>query len=132
MTAFYEARGFPQAAIDLITDTCFVTVHIENNARQVTWLETANWELPANRQPLAIPDMDDWNRTWDRIDLPQANRSTFFWTQLPAVVDLLADEPVDGNIVPPGSVTHFDIVANFVTGQDKRVETMQITSEQVE
>ncbi len=35
MAAFYEARGFPQNAIDLITDTCFVTVHIENKSQQV-------------------------------------------------------------------------------------------------
>ena len=132
MAAFYEARGFPQVAIDRITDTCFVTVHIENKSQQVIWMETANWELTGNKQRLGILGRDYWDRTWDEIDLPQANRSTFFWTQLPAVVDLQADEPVGGNIVLPGSVRYFDIVANFITGQDKDGETMQITFEHVE
>ncbi len=38
-----------------------------------------------------------------RSDLPQANRSTFGWTQLPAVRDLQPDEPVGGNLVFPGT-----------------------------
>ena len=132
MAAFYEARGFPQNAIDLITDTCFVTVHIENKSRQVTWLETDNWRLTGNGQALNIMGTDYWNRQWDEIDLPQAHRSTFFWTQLPAVVDLQADEPVGGNIVVPGSVKHFDIEANFMTNQDKSGKPIQIRFDQVE
>ena len=35
MAVFHEARGFPQAAIDMITDTGFVTAHIENRVQQV-------------------------------------------------------------------------------------------------
>jgi len=132
MAAFYEARGFPQAAIDIITDTCFVTVHIENRSQQVTWLETANWRLGNNSQAVTILGADYWNGQWDTIDLPQANRSTFHWTQLPPVVDLQADEPVGGNIVLPGNVSSFHLEANFMTGKDKNGEPLQITFEHVE
>ncbi len=132
MAAFYEARGFPQHAIDLITDTCFVTVHIENKSQQVTWLETANWRLTSNGQALSIMGTDYWEQQWNEIDLPQANRSTFFWTQLPPVVDLQADEPVGGNIVVPGDVEYFAIEANFMTGQDKSGQPIQIMFDQVE
>lgn len=132
MAAFYEARGFPKNAIGVITDTCFVTVHIENRGQQVTWLETANWRLSSNNQALTILGTDYWNSKWDEIDLPQAHRSTFFWTQLPAVVDLQADEPVGGNIVLPGSVRDFHIEANFMTGKDKRGEKLQVNFEHVE
>jgi hypothetical protein len=132
MAAFYEARGFPKNAIDLITDTCFVTVHIENRSQQVTWLETANWRLSSNKQAVTILGADYWNSKWDEIDLPQAHRSTFFWTQLPAVVDLQPDEPVGGNIVLPGNVREFHIEANFMTGQDKRGEKLQVNFEHVE
>ena len=132
MAAFYEARGFPQNAIDLITDTCFVTIHIDNKSQQVTWLETGNWRLTSNDQALSIMGTDYWEQQWDEIDLPQAYRSTFFWTQLPAVVDLQADEPVGGNIVVPGTVKHFDIEANFMTDQDKQGKKIQINFEHVE
>ena len=132
MAAFYEARGFPKNAIELITDTCFITVHIENKSRQVTWLDTANWRLISNDGALAILGTDYWNRKWEEIDLPQANRSTFYWTQLPAVVDLQPDEPVGGNIVLPGTVRDFHLEANFMTGRDKRGEKIQINFERVE
>jgi len=132
MAAFYEARGFPQNAIDIITDTCFVTVHIENKSQQVTWLETGNWRLTGNGQALTIMGTDYWNRQWEEIDLPRANRSTFYWTQLPAVVDLQADEPVGGNIVVPGDVEYFAIEANFMTDQDKRGQMIQLNFEHVE
>ena len=132
MAAFYEARGFPQNAIDIITDTCFVTVHIENKSQQVTWLETGNWRLTSNGHALTIMGTDYWKQQWDKIDLPQANRSTFFWTQLPPVVDLQADEPVGGNIVVPGTVKHFDIEANFMTDPDKHGKKIQVNFAHVE
>jgi hypothetical protein len=132
MAAFYEARGFPQNAIDLITDTCFVTVHIENKSQQVIWLETGNWRLTSNGQALTIMGTDYWSQVWDKIGLPQANRSTFFWTQLPVVVDLQADEPVGGNIVVSGTAINFNIEASFMTDQDKQGKKIQLNFEQVE
>jgi hypothetical protein len=131
MAAFYEARGFPQAAIDIITNTCFVTVHIENRSQQVIWLETANWRLSSNGQAVNILGAGYWNEQWDTIKLMQANRSTFHWTQLPPVVDLQSDEPVAGNIVVPGGISSFHLEANFKTGKDKRGESMQKTFEDV-
>ena len=43
--AFYEARGFPGEAIDIITTTCFVTVHVRNRSRKVIWLDTGRWRF---------------------------------------------------------------------------------------
>ena len=132
MAAFYEARGFPQQAIDKVTATCFVTIHIDNKSRRVTWLETANWQLTSQGKTLDILDRDSWDTTWEEIDLPQAFRSTFYWTQLPPVVDLHPDEPVGGNIVLPGSTERFDIEANFKTGADKQGEPLQVRFTNIE
>jgi hypothetical protein len=120
MAAFYEARGFPDTAIDLIRKTCFITVHIENRGRTTLWLEQKNWRITGNDRPLPRLDRDYWEEQWDRIDLPLANRSTFGWTQLPLVRDLQPDEPVGGNIVLPGTTGAFDLEAPFYIGQDKR------------
>ena len=132
MAAFYEARGFPQRAIDEVTATCFVTIHIDNKSRHVTWLETGNWRLTSQGKALRILGSEFWDATWEKIDLPQAFRSTFFWTQLPPVVDLHPDEPVGGNIVLPGSTGRFDIEANFKTGADKQGEPLQVRFTDIE
>ena len=109
-----------------------VTIHIDNKSRHITWLETANWQLTSQGKTLDILDRDSWDTTWEEIDLPQAFRSTFYWTQLPPVVDLHADEPVGGNIVLPGNIEHFDIEANFRTGADKQGEPLQVRFTDIE
>jgi hypothetical protein len=120
MAAFYEARGFPDTAIERIKKTCFVTVHIRNKSRSTLWLEQKNWLISSHNRPLTRLGRDYWDAQWNAIELPPANRSTFGWTQLPMVRDLQPDEPVGGNIVFPGSTETFDLVARFYVGQDKR------------
>ena len=131
MAAFYEARGFPPAAIARIRATCFVTVHIENRSRQIIWMEPDTWKFSSRGQPLQRLDSDYWNTQWDAIGLPQANRSTFGWTQLPAVRDLQPEESVGGNIVFPGTSASFDLEAHLQTGQDRRGKQLNIRFENV-
>jgi hypothetical protein len=120
ITAFYEARGFPKAALDRLRKVCFVTVHIENKSQRVIWLETTNWDLGVNGERIQRVNRQQWTSWWDDINLPSANRSTFGWTQLPAVRDLQPDESVGGNIILDGEIKEFDLQARFLTGQDKR------------
>jgi hypothetical protein len=131
MAAFYEARGFPPAAIEKIRATCFVTVHIENRSQRVMWMEPDSWKFSSNGQPLQRLDSNYWETQWDAAGLPQANRSTFGWTQLPAVRDLQPDEPVGGNIVFPGTTTAFNLEASFQTGQDRRGKVIEVRFENV-
>lgn len=131
MAAFYEARGFPQNAIDRITATCFVTAHIENKSNRVIWLEVEHWMLSSNDREVRRLGADYWQQQWDEVRLPQANRSTFGWTQLPEVRDLQPHEPVGGNIVLPGSTTSFDLEARFFTGKDKRGGMLEVRFENV-
>lgn len=120
MAAFYEARGFPKQALDLITATCFVTVHIENKSRQVIWLDLAEWTFTSRGKPLQRLDRDYWESQWNNINLRQASRSTFGWTQFPQVRDLQPDEPVGGNLVFPGSTQSLDMTLNLPIGKDRR------------
>lgn len=118
--AFYEARGFPKNALELISNTCFVTVHIENKSQRVIWLETANWKLSSDKQPLQRLGKEYWDSRWQEINLPAAKRATFGWTQLPVQRDLQPDEPVGGNIVLHGDTRTFNLEARFLTGKHKR------------
>lgn len=131
MAAFYEARGFPQKAIDRITGTCFVTAHIENRSERVIWLEVEHWKLSSNDHEIRRLGADYWQQQWDETGLPQANRSTFGWTRLPEVRDLQPHEPVGGNIMLPGSTTRFDLVARFYTGKDKRGGMLEVRFENI-
>ena len=120
MAAFYEARGFPQAAVDLITLSCFITVHIHNRSDDTLWLDVSEWRFSNNGKPVKRLDREYWNRQWDNIDLRQASRSTFGWTQLPQVRDLQPDEPVGGNLTFPLGNDPIDLTLNLPTGQDRR------------
>jgi len=132
IAAFYEARGFPKKALELISKACFVTVHIENKSNRVIWLETANWELSSNKQTLQRLDKDHWDARWDEINLPLANRATFGWTQLPVQRDLQPDEPVGGNIVLNGDIRKFNIEARFLTGKHKRGGMLEVRFQDID
>jgi hypothetical protein len=132
IAAFYEARGFPKKALDLISDTCFVTVHIENKSRRVIWLETANWRLSSNNREIRRRSKEDWDALWDEINLPLANRATFGWTQLPVQRDLQPDEPVGGNIVLDGDIKTFNLKARFLTGRHKRGGMLEVRFQDID
>ncbi|UCC55389.1 MAG: hypothetical protein JSU75_08415 [Gammaproteobacteria bacterium] len=132
MAAFYEARGFPPAAIERIRETCFMTVHIDNKSNTVLWLETANWRITADGKPVTRLDRTYWNGVWDEIRLSQASRSTFGWTQLPDTRDLQPQEPVGGNIVLPRDGRAFTIEADFFTGKHKRQGMVRVKFENLQ
>lgn len=132
IAAFYEARGFPKTALELIGNACFVTVHIENKSERVIWLETANWHLSSIKEALQLLGKDYWDTRWEEISLPLANRATFGWTQLPVRRDLQPDEPVGGNIVLDGNTRTFNLEARFLTGRDKRGDMLEVRFQDVE
>ncbi len=126
MAAFYEARGFPPEAIERIRKTCFVTVYVKNRSDRVLWLELERWQFTSNGKQLPHLDKTYWDAQWDEIDLRQASRSTFGWTQLPLVRDLRPGEPVGGNVVLPGGTDSFNIDARFHSGADKTGESVRL------
>ncbi len=119
VAAFYEARGFPQEAIDLLKQKCVLTVGIRNRSDQVIWLQLNEWRFLNTHTEVQRLDQSYWKTRWQQLDLPQANRSTFRWTVLPEVRDLHPHEPVGGNIILPRTDSAFTLEAPFVTGIDR-------------
>jgi hypothetical protein len=126
MAAFYEARGFPQAALDRIMQTCFITLHIENKSNQVLWVDLGQWQFTSHGKDIARLDENYWQQQWNEINLRQASRSTFGWTQFPTVRDLQPDEPVGGNVVFPGSIDSVTIAAVLHTGANRDGRVIRI------
>jgi hypothetical protein len=129
MAAFYEARGFPGNAIERLRRTCFVMAHVENRGDKVIWLELKNWHFLTTQGEVRRLDLSYWNHVWDEIDLPQANRSTFGWTQLPGERDLQPGEPVGGNVILPATDEPFTLQADFLTGKDRRAGMISVRFE---
>ncbi len=120
MVAFYEARGFPKSALDLIKNTCYLTGIIHNKSTDTTWLDLKYWRFYTDQREIKRFDRRYWNAQWAWINLPQANRSTFRWTLLPEIRDLLPNESVGGNIILPQIDGTFTLEAIFTTGKKKR------------
>ncbi len=120
MRAFYEARGFPAAAINAIAQTCFITVGIRNVQYDVLWLEPSAWRFVGSGGGVVERfGAEYWQRKWDELGVPPANRATFRWTQLPEQRDLRRDEPVGGNLTLARSTQHFTVEAHFSVGADR-------------
>jgi hypothetical protein len=128
--AFYSARGFPEDALQHITNRCFLTIGIRNERNDVVWLELDNWRfVDRHGRDLARIKRAEWNALWDRIQLKPAQRAAFNWTQLPERRDLQPAEPVGGNVSlsPPGAA--FALEAKFLTDSDKRGPVLRLLIE---
>ena len=127
IAAFYEARGFPRAAITALTQTCFVTVSFHNRSDDVVWLEPSRWRfVDEHGREVKRRNRAYWNALWGKLGVPMANRATFGWTQLPEVRDLRPSEPVGGNVAllpPPG---RFRLEARFATGANKQGKEIMV------
>jgi hypothetical protein len=132
LSAFYQGRGFNQAAIDRILETCFITPIIHNKTLDAVWLELDNWQFEAGKQPIARITRDYWSGKWREAGLPQAQQSTFGWTLMPEVRDLRLDEGVGGSVVIPMQSQPFTMTANFHTGLDKKGKIKTIVFEGIQ
>lgn len=120
MAAFYEARGFPKTATELIKKTCYFTAIVRNKSNQVIWLDLKYWRFYDSQNEIERIDRQYWNLQWEKIKLQQAHRSTFAWTLLPEIRNLLPNEQVGGNIVLPALTDKFTLETIFITGKNKR------------
>ena len=119
MAAFYEARGFQPAMIDVVSAQCFITVLIKNTSADIVWLDLAQWTFHDADGRLERRHRDDWRRQWQVLDIPLAHQSTFRWTLLPERLDFRPGEHEGGNIILPRTGRPITISARFDAGTDR-------------
>jgi hypothetical protein len=120
MSAFYDARGFPEEMIRLLHAQCFITVRVTNTGREVVWLDLARWTFTVNGKPLQRYHRNFWLEKWKDMDMPAAHRSTFRWTLLPELLDYQPGESEGGNIILPRVKGKIHLQAEFATGEDRK------------
>jgi len=103
MAAFYEARGFPVAMIDELTQHCFFTVVIKNKSKNIVWLDMNQWHFIAgektDEQEVRRIPRSYWPPKWTAMHIPMSAQSTFRWTLLPEKLDFQPDESEGGNVI---------------------------------
>jgi hypothetical protein len=126
IAAFYEARGFPAAMIDILKQQCFITVRIHNQRKQLLWLELVNWQFSVDGKPIQRLHRDSWKRRWREMDMPLNSQSTFRWTLLPETLDYLPDEQESGNLILPRVTGKLTLDARFASGKNKQGDAINI------
>jgi hypothetical protein len=119
MAAFYEARGFPRAAIDEIRKTCFITVGLRNNSDTIVWLDLGNWRFTIPGGPLNRIMHADWTARWQKLGLAQRFQSTFRWTLAPEQLDFRPHEREGGNLTLPQTDQPITISGEIYVGKQK-------------
>jgi hypothetical protein len=132
VAAFYEARGFPDAALERIRAACFVTVGLRNKTDKVVWLELARWRVTSATGTVRRITREDWAGTWQEVGVAAAQQSTFGWTLLPEGRDLRPDEPVGGNLTLVRTGEPFTLEAIFKTGPNRRDGEIQLRYENLQ
>jgi len=128
IAAFYEGRGFEGKAINEIKKYCSIAVVVKNKTNDVLWLELDKWRFVSEGKTISRITRAFWKSLWQKINISQANRSTYGWTLMPEIRDLQKDEGVGGSIPLPMLSEPFTIIANFPTGKNKngRIKTVTI------
>jgi hypothetical protein len=119
MAAFYEARGFPQFAIDEIRKTCFITVGLRNNGNAVVWFDLSNWHFITPKGPLHRILREDWKKRWNELGLDERFQSTFRWTLAPEQLDYRPNEREGGNMTLPRTDEPITITGEIAVGEQK-------------
>lgn len=120
MAAFYEARGFPAAALGELEKACFMTVSVINLRKDIVWLEPARWQIRDNAGQLVQRlNKAYWDQKWQQHRVSAAARTAFRWTQLPESRDLRPEEPVGGNIAFIPKNGPFSLLMRFPLGAGK-------------
>lgn len=131
LTAFYLGRQFPQAAIDKILSTCFITPIIKNKTLDRLWLELDNWQFSTESGNITRINREYWKQQWKQVGLSAAHQATFGWTLMPESRDLHRDEGVGGSVVIPMQSKPFTLTAHFKTGVDRKGKPKSIVFKEV-
>ena len=118
MAGFYEARGFPQKMIDVLTDYCFMTVIVHNKTKNEIWLNMDNWKFISRSGEVKRIHRQQWHSRWKEMKIPMAFQSTFRWTLLPETLELFPDEQEGGNVVLVQNDNTISLQADFAVGKD--------------
>lgn len=119
IAAFYEARGFPEFAINELKQTCFIGIGLRNKSRDIVWFDLSNWRITTPDGTLQRYLRSHWKKRWQELGLEKRFQSTFRWTLLPEQLDFRAFETEGGNITLPRTSKPMTITGQIMLGKNR-------------
>jgi len=116
IAAFYTARKFPAAMIELLSGLCFITTRVSNHSDEILRMDLQSWRFSNTDGPIERLDRDWLASQLDTIDAPAASRATLRWTLLPEKLDFRPQEQEGGNLLLPRVSGPFRLEAVFSNG----------------
>ena len=81
-TAFYGARGFPEATIGPYAQACGFSFGMQNDGASTLITRLADWRaIGADGTQVALRLPEAWDMTWAKAGVPEAARIAFRWAQ---------------------------------------------------
>jgi hypothetical protein len=127
ISAFYEARGFPKPALELLRNLCFITVSFKNKSREIIWLDLNQWRFYTKNSVVLRIRRQEWPARWERLEIPRGLQATFHWTLLPESLDFRPQEAEGGNIILPRIDGPMTLIASFPTGRNQQGPPLKFT-----
>lgn len=83
--AFYEARGFPVAAIRPYAEACGFSFGMQNATARTIRASLSDWHaIGADGARIAFVLPEFWDGKWEKTGVPSAARIAFKWAQFQA------------------------------------------------
>ena len=127
IAAFYEARGFPDDAVNTLKQLCFITVGFRNKSDRIIWHDLRKWEIRNAQGPITRYAREYWPGYWRQNNLAQRFQSTFRWTLMPEQLDFRPAEAEGGNIILPRIDGSFEVQAQFTIGERDAKKVVEVT-----
>ncbi|MDP1653777.1 MAG: hypothetical protein Q8L56_13750 [Rhodocyclaceae bacterium] len=84
-TAFYTARGFPEATIRPYAQACGFSFGMQNNGTATLVTRLADWRaIGAAGHAVRLRPPTEWDAQWAKAQVPEAARIAFRWAQFQA------------------------------------------------
>lgn len=131
IAAFYEARGFPAKAVELLQQQCYIGVLFHNTSKGIIWVELENWQFSTAAGPHPRLDRAYWKQRWQKEKLEPRFQSTFRWTLMPEQLDFRADEREGGNLILPYTEQPLRLTASLRILRDGKEIRMPIQLDQI-
>lgn len=127
IAAFYEARGFPQFAIDELRQVCFITTGVGNKSEKQLFHDLSQWEFSDKNGPAKRMLRQDWKERWQQLGLEKRFQSTFRWTLMPEKLDFYPQEGEGGNLIFPRTGNPITIKARLRLGKGSQARIYEVT-----
>jgi len=132
IAAFYEARGFPEAAINEVRKVCFITIGLGNNSSQKLYHDLSQWQFSDKDGLVKRILRPKWKKRWSELDLEKRFQSTFRWTLMPEKLDFYPQEGEGGNLIFPRTGKPLTITTHIRIGEGDKISLHQVTFKDIQ